>query len=86
MGSRDGKPKLAACSPQDVFKALKKIGGFSFYEGKKHTKVVHAATGLSSTIPRHNIVNRNLLRDFVEDFLIRDVGLTEKEIYEHLWC
>ena len=80
------KPKLAACTPEDVFKALKKLGGFSFYEGSRHTKVTHIKTGKSSTIPRHSIVNKNLLRDFVEDFLVKDLKYSEEEIFENLWC
>jgi hypothetical protein len=83
---KGNEPKLASCAPSDVFKALKKIGGFSFYEGAKHTKVIHMATGKSSTIPRHGIVNRHLLKDFVEDYLVKDIGLTKEEIYKHLWC
>lgn len=80
------KPKLASCSPDDVFKALKKLGGFTFYEGGKHTKIIHIKTGKTATIPRHSIVDRNLLRDFVEDFLVRDLGYSEEEIFKHLWC
>ena len=80
------RPKLAACSPDEVFRALKKIGGFELKEGAKHTKVIHVATGKTSTIPRHAIVNKHLLRDFVGEFLVKDVGLKEEEIYKHLWC
>ena len=80
------KPKLATCTPEDVFKALKKLGGFKTYEGSKHTKVTHLASGQISTIPRHAIVNKYLLRDFVYDFLIKDCGYTEEEIFKHLWC
>jgi hypothetical protein len=80
------KPKLAACTPEEVFKALKKLGGFTFYEGRKHTKVIHGVTGKTSTIPRHTTINKYILRDFVSDFLIRDCGHTEEEVFKHLWC
>lgn len=80
------KPKLAACSPQDVFKAIRKLGGFTFKEGAKHTKVIHTVSGKASTIPRHGTVDRNLLKDFVEEFLVKELGYSEKEIYKHLWC
>ncbi|MFA6463737.1 MAG: type II toxin-antitoxin system HicA family toxin [Candidatus Paceibacterota bacterium] len=80
------KPKLASCSPDDVFKALRKLGGFIFKQGAKHTKVIHTETGKSSTIPRHGKVNRNLLKDFVEEFLVKELGYLEKDIYKHLWC
>ena len=84
---KGGKPKLAACTPDDVFNALNKLGGFSItFESSKHTKVTHVATGHASTIPRHSPVNRGLLKDFVEDFLVGKCGLTENEIYKHLWC
>lgn len=84
---RGGKPKLAACTPDDVFGALNKLGGFIIkFESPKHTKVTHMATGEASTIPRHSPVNRGLLKDFVKDFLVGKCGLTEKEIYKYLWC
>lgn len=81
------KPKLATCSPDDVFRAIKRIGGFEVvFDSAKHTKVVHLATGHASTIPRHSPVNRHLLKDFVEDFLVKQCGLSESEVYKHLWC
>ena len=80
------RPKLASCTPDDVFKALKRIGGFDFKEGAKHTKIIHIESGKASTIPRHSVVNRNLLKNFVEDFLVKEAGLSEKDIYKHLWC
>ena len=84
---RGGKPKLAACTPDDVFGALKKLGGFEVrFESAKHTKVTHTPTGAASTIPRHSPVNRGLLRDFVEDFLVAKCGFKEEEVYKHLWC
>lgn len=85
MGSKD-KPKLADCSPQDVFKALKKLKGFKFIAGAKHTKVIHTKTRKASTIPRHNPINRNLLRDFVENYLIKELGYSENDVYSYLWC
>ncbi|MCR4311187.1 MAG: type II toxin-antitoxin system HicA family toxin [Candidatus Taylorbacteria bacterium] len=86
VGKRLERPKLTSCSPSDVVRALRKLGGFIVKEGAKHIKVIHIGTGKSSTIPRHAKVNRYLLRDFVDDYLVRDVGLNEKEIYKHLWC
>ncbi len=86
MGKPKGEPKLTSCTPDDVFKALRKIGGFTFYEGAKHTKVTHIETGRSSTIPRHTIVNRHLMKDFVEDYLIRDLGIKKENIFKYLWC
>jgi predicted RNA binding protein YcfA (HicA-like mRNA interferase family) len=80
-------PKLANCMPQDVIKALKKLGGFSVDEaGSKHIIVKHTASGKKSTIPREKPVNKNLLRDFVEDYLVKELGYLEKDIYKHLWC
>jgi hypothetical protein len=84
---RGGKPRLAACTPDDVFGALKKLGGFEIsFESAKHTKVTHILTGIASTIPRHSPVNRGLLKDFVEDFLVGKCSLKEEEIYTYLWC
>ena len=84
---KGGKPKLTSCSPKDVLHALGKMGGFQIKEGSaKHIKVIHIKTGKPSTIPRHSKVNRYLLRDFGEDYLVKDLGYTEEEVYTHLWC
>lgn len=81
------KPKLAACTPEDVFSAIKKLGGFKIlFTSAKHTKLIHIAIGQAFTIPRHSPVNKHLLKDFVEKFLVRICHLDEKEIYKHLWC
>ncbi len=81
------KPKLANCSPQKVFNALKKIGDFFVKKsGGKHTKITHLPTGKTSVIPRHNPIDRNLLKDFVEDYLVKELGYSEEEIYKYLWC
>ena len=80
------RPKLASCTPAEVVKAIRKIGGFVCKEGAKHTKIIHEMTGKASTIPRHGIVNKNLMKGFVNDFLIRELGYGEEEIYRYLWC
>ena len=79
------KPKLADCSVNEVLRTLKKLGGFSISEGAKHIRVEYK-NGKPSTIPRGTPVNRNLMKDFVEDYLIKDCGFSEKEVYKHLWC
>lgn len=86
MGKPKGEPKLSACTPQDVFSALKKLGGFAFFEGGSHTKVTHIDTGRSSTIPRHGIVKRYLLKSFIDDFLVKECGIDTNELFKHLWC
>ena len=79
---KSGKPKLAACTPDDVIRAIRALSGFEIkIEGGKHIKVTHIATGKASVIPRHSVVNKHLLRDFVGDFLVRDVGILEVDIY-----
>ncbi|MFH1170853.1 MAG: hypothetical protein V1704_04880 [Candidatus Vogelbacteria bacterium] len=84
---KGGKPKLTACTPEDVFGAIKKLGGFEIrFESAKHTKLIHIATNQAFTIPRHSPVNKHLLKDFVEKFLVGVCHLDEKEIYKHLWC
>jgi predicted RNA binding protein YcfA (HicA-like mRNA interferase family) len=80
------KPKLINCTPNDVIKALKKLGGFLVDEGAKHIIIIHKISGKKSTIPRSKPVNKNLLKDFVEDYLVKELGYSEKEIYDHLWC
>jgi len=82
-----GKPKLANCSPKDVIKTLKKLGDFSIKKGaSKHIRIKHIKTGKTSTIPRGNPINRNLLKDFIEDYLVKELGYSEEEIYKYLWC
>jgi len=84
---KGGEPKLANCKPNDVFSALKKIGEFETFEGAKHIKVTHKKTGKSSTIPRHaSAINRHLMKGFVDDYLVRDLGYTKEQIYKYLWC
>ena len=78
-------PKLVNCTPNDVIKTLKKLGGF-FVNESKHIIIIHKATGKKSTIPRTKPVNRNLLKDFIEDYLVKELGYSEEDIYKHLWC
>lgn len=81
------KPKLVNCTPQDVTKTLKKLGGFSLdEEASRHIGVKHIASGKKSTIPRTKPVNKHLLKDFVEDYLVKELGYSEEEIFKHLWC
>lgn len=86
MKKGKGKPKLANCSPNDVVRALNKLGAFTIKEGTNHIRITHIETNRASTIPRHNPVDRNLLKDFVEDYLIKELGYSEEEIYKYLWC
>lgn len=80
------KPKLVNCKPEDVWSALNKIGGFRDKKGSKHGKVEHIATGHCSTIPRHSPINRSLLQDFIDDYVIGKCGVSPDEIYAHLKC
>lgn len=81
------RPKLVNCTPQDIIKTLKKLGGFSLDEGAaKHIGVKHIASGKKSTIPRTKPVNKHLLKDFLEDYLVKELGYSEEEIFKHLWC
>jgi len=87
VAKKKGKrPPLVNCSPNDVWRALKKIGGFVEKAGSKHGKIEHTATKHCSEIPRHTPVNKHIMRDFVEDYLVGKCGLTEQQIYFHLWC
>ena len=78
------RPKLADCSVSEVLRALKRLGGFSVSEGAKHIRV--AFEDKSSTIPRTTPINRHLMKDFVEDYLVQGCGFSESDIYKHLWC
>lgn len=80
------RPKLVNCTPQDIIKTLKKLEGFSVKEGAKHIIIIHIASGKKSTIPRTKPINRNLLKDFVEDYLVKELLYSEEDIFKHLWC
>lgn len=80
------QPKLNNCTPHDVFSMIRKIGGFEIVDGGKHTKIKHITTGKKTTIPRKNRVNRHLLKDVIEDFLVKELGYTKEEIYKNLKC
>jgi hypothetical protein len=55
-------------------------------DGVKYTIIKHTESGKKSTLPRHNPVDKNLLKDFVEEYLVEELGILEKEIYKYLWC
>ena len=77
---------LKDCAPGAVLSMFDRLGGFVTKEGAKHTKVTHVATGKATTIPRHKRVNGHLLRDVIEDYLIRDLGFDEDTVYAALKC
>lgn len=83
---RGREPKLANCSSEDVFRALRKLGDFSIMQGAKHTVILHQSTKEKSTTPRSFPINRYLLKDFIEDYLIDKIGFSKTEIYKYLWC
>lgn len=76
---KKGKPKLANCSPKRVVRALNKLGDFLIMEGTRHIKIIHRPTKKRSTLPRSSPINRHLLKDFVEDYLIKTIGYSEEE-------
>jgi len=86
MKRRRGKPKLVNCSSKDVRHALKKLGEFFITEGTKHIKITHKPTNKNSTLPRSSPINKHLMKDFVEDYLVKEIGYSEEEIYKYLWC
>ena len=79
-------PKFANCSPTDLRRLLKKLGGFSISEGAKHTLVEHNETKKRSTIPRHTKLKRFLVKDFIEDYLIDDLGYDPDDVYSNIRC
>jgi predicted RNA binding protein YcfA (HicA-like mRNA interferase family) len=83
---KKNKPKLSNCSVKDVSKTLKKLGGFEITNGSRHTIIKHIKSGKKSTIPRHNPIDKHLLRDFVDEYLVEEFGFTEDEVYKYLWC
>ena len=86
MKKRQGKPKLADCSDRNIKRALNKLGGFFIKEGSKHTRIVHQETNKCSTIPRSMPINKNIMKSFVNDYLIKELGYSDAIIYQYLWC
>lgn len=81
------KPKkINDCTPENVVSMFNRLGGFSVVEGRKHIKVKHDTTGMATMIPRKKRVNPHLLRDIIEDFLVRDLGFDEEAVYKKLKC
>lgn len=86
MAKKDERPPLVNCSPDDVWRAVKKLGEFVEKPGTKHGKIEHTPTKHCSVVPRHNPVNKNIMRDFVEDYLVGKCGFKLEEVYNVLWC
>ena len=80
-------PKLASCSPDDIERTLRKLGGFVFKKsGSKHLKITHNNTGKAWMIPRRVPIKKGLMWDFVRSYLQKELRLSEEEIFKHLWC
>ena len=78
--------KLINCKPSDLITMFRRLGGFSFHEGSKHTKVTHIATGKATIIARHSRVDPYIAKSIVNDFAIRDLGYEKDEVYRNLDC
>lgn len=66
-------------------RALRKLKGFSFYEGRKHIKATHMKSGKAWTIPRHRRLEKGYMWDMVNSYL-KPLGYSEAEIFKCLWC
>ena len=78
--------KINNCTPANVLSRFDRLGGFSTKEGGRHTKVTHDRTGYATLVPRHPRINRDLLRDIIEDYLVAKLGFDEEEVYKNLKC
>ena len=84
---RKGKPSLKNCSWNEIIKAVRKLEGLIVDEGAtNHAQIKHEKTGGKFPIPRNNPVDSYIVKDFVKNFLVKERGYSEKEIYKHLWC
>ena len=79
------RPSYTNCKPADVTKALMKLGGFSLYEGGKHSKATHVKSGKAWTIPRSSLLDKGYMWDMVNSYL-KPLGYSEEDIFKHLWC
>ena len=78
--------RINNCTPGNVFSMFDRLGGFKTKECRRHTKVTHITTGKATLIPRHTRVDEHLLRDVIEDYLVRDLHFDENLVYGCLKC
>ena len=80
------RPKLTNCSPTDIRRLLEKLGGFSFFEGRKHAKATHESTRSVWMTPRHAPLKRPYMQAVVKRYLVGGCGIAEAEIFRLLRC
>ena len=78
--------KINNCTPANVLSMFDRLGGFSTKECRRHTKVTHDKTSSATLVPRHSKINRHLLRDIIEEYLVAKLGFDEEEVYKNLKC
>jgi len=84
--AKNKRPKINNCTPGNVLSMFARLGGFETKECRRHTKVTHIKTRKATTIPRHQRVNKHLLRDVIKKYLVQTLGFDEEEIYNNLNC
>ena len=78
------KLKLTNCTPYDLISMFRRLGGFSINEGGKHTKITHLSTGKVTIIARHSRVDPYIAKSIVNNFAIRELGYSEKDVLKCL--
>ena len=76
--------KLTNCTPNEFIAMFRRLGGFSINEGGKHTKITHILSGKATIIARHSRIDPNIARSIVNNYLVRDLKYTKKDIYRNL--
>ena len=81
------EPSFANCSVREICSALGRLGGFQCVSGAKHTiKVKHPSLERPFPLPDHGTVNKNIVKNLVNNILIRQLGIPAETVYKELWC
>lgn len=78
------RPSLKDCKPNEVMRALERLGGLEVVQGAKHIKIKHPKALRPIMIPRKDPIDQNIMRAVVKD--LGKLGYEEAEIFKHLWC
>jgi len=81
------KPPFTNCSANQICSALGRLGEFQCLRGGKHTiKVKHSFFARPFPLPDHGAVNSNIVKNLVNNILIRKLGIPAEKVYKELWC
>ncbi len=82
------KPSLQNCKVSDIRNALIRLDArFEITGGGRHNfKIKHPLIPYPFPLPNREPINRNVVKDIVDNILITLLKKTNEEIYKELWC